>query len=115
MISGRKLLAGDKETEGEVNHKLPWNPRKKSTLATGKKFVYRNYATYSTSLISCNLLCIHNQILLITSAPPDHLMEIQEVPRELDWKFADNYPPPNEARRHYASLSKVCCTYSDNP
>ena len=40
IMSGRRLLAGSKENEEEINHKLPWNPRKKRMLATGKKFVY---------------------------------------------------------------------------
>ena len=55
-----------------------------------------------------NVSFLYNQILLITSAPPDHPVEIREVPRGLDWIFADSYPPLSESRRHYASLSKVC-------
>ena len=47
------------------------------------------------------------KVMLETPAPLDCPVELVEVPRELDWKFADNQPPPSEARRHYVLLDKV--------
>ena len=44
----------------------------------------------------------------MTPAPLNSLIRFQEVPRSLDWKFVDNYPPvSDENRRHYIFLNEV--------
>lgn len=44
----------------------------------------------------------------MTPTPLSSLVRLKEVPRSLDWKFIDNFPPPSdEIKRQYVFLNEV--------
>ena len=43
----------------------------------------------------------------MTQAPPRSLVRLEEVPRDLDWKFLDKQPSIDQYRRHHVFLSQV--------
>ena len=60
------------------------------------------YTQYRSSFLS--------QVFQVTQAPSCSLVRLEEVPRDLDWKFLDNLPPIDQSRRHHVFLKQVSCT-----